>query len=110
MATKVNKVEMILKNGNPILVAEHMVKELTRFGASLAISRSIKTPPRELLNMPQPRKVVIPALAETKVIEPAPIPASIPEPQAQYPDNPEPDTVQPIEPIKKVVKKSKRRK
>ena len=103
---------MVLPNGNTIMVGEHMVKELARFGAVLSTARSIKTPPRELLNMPAPRKVVLPTLETTKVIEPAPevIPAPI---QADYPSAPEPiqpDTVQPVIPeVKKVVKKKVRK-
>ena len=70
MANKKNRVEVVLPNGNTIWVGEHMLKDLSRFGAVLATSRSIKTPPKELLNMPAPRKVILPTLTETKVIEP----------------------------------------
>ncbi len=59
MATKEKKVEMEI-NGKIVRVSEHMVPDLMRFGATQT-KRSIKDPPKELLNMPPPKKVILPS-------------------------------------------------
>lgn len=59
MATKEKKVELEI-NGKIVRASEHMVPDLMRFGATQT-RRSIKDPPKELLNMPPPKKVILPS-------------------------------------------------
>ena len=67
-------------NGKKLRVLEHLVPDMMKFGASLT-KRSVKEPPRELLNL-VPKKVVIPAEKPIeKPVEdfPAPIEAVVPD-------------------------------
>ena len=96
MADKRERVELVLPNGNTVKVGSHMIEMMSRFGAVPVSSRSIKTPPKELLNMPAPRKVVLPTLEDVRVIEPA-VPVEV-----DYPVDPVNEPV-----VKKPVRRKK---
>jgi hypothetical protein len=71
MAEKKVEVEI---NGKILRVPEHLVNDMAKFGATLT-KRTIKNPPKELLNMPEPRKVVLPPVEPPKLDLPDPYPA-----------------------------------
>ena len=70
---KQKKVEVEI-NGKKFMVAEHMVPDMIKFGASQT-KRTVKNPPKELLNMPAPKTVILP---ENPVVE-APV-LDLPDP------------------------------
>jgi hypothetical protein len=66
------KVEVEIR-GHKIMVAEHMLEDLARFGITTG-RRNIRDIPRELLNMPEPKRVILPG----KPIEVPVIPVEVP--------------------------------
>jgi hypothetical protein len=78
-----NKKVEVEVNGRIIRVPENMLHDLERFGVSQS-KRVIKNPPKELLNMPDPKTLIRPATLKT--VLPPEKKEIVPEVQKEVPD------------------------
>jgi hypothetical protein len=97
------KVEVEIR-GHKIMVAEHMLEDLARFGITTG-RRNIRDIPRELLNMPEPKRVILPG----KPIEVPVIPIEVPVKTIEVIPTP---VIEPVKPkaVRKTLVKSKAKK
>jgi hypothetical protein len=78
-----NKKVEVEVNGRIIRVPENMLHDLERFGVSQS-KRVIKNPPKELLNMPDPKTLIRPATLKT--VLPPEKKEIVPEVQKEVPE------------------------
>jgi len=122
MPKRTNRVEVIMPNGTTRMVSESLIQDITKhFGAVLASDKTFRNTPKELLS--PPKKVIVPVLDEIRPkIEPIPekVPVEYPGDNVSSTAPIEAVTTQPVpdepikepgpEPVKKVVRKTVKRK
>jgi len=105
METKEKKVEVEI-NGKILRIPEHMLGDIMKFGATQT-KRIVKNPPKELLVMPLPKKLVLPrAEIKREYAELPNEPTEVIEPIGPI-EPPEPE--KPEEEVKRTVKKLTRK-